>query len=63
MSKALICDRCKMPFSEQSALSVDAKWLFTHTHYDFCPLCRKEFNQFVLGAALAQKEEETNNAT
>lgn len=63
MSKALICDRCKVPFSEQAALSLDAKWLFTHTHYDLCPLCRNEFNQFMKGASLSSGEEDSDNAT
>ena len=47
MSKALICDRCKMAFSEQNCMAIDTKWLFVSTHYDLCPICRKEFNNFM----------------
>lgn len=48
MSKALICDRCKKPFSEQVALHMDTKWQFIITHYDFCPECHKEFKEMFL---------------
>ncbi|WP_283124775.1 hypothetical protein [Angelakisella massiliensis] len=47
MSKALICDRCKKPFSEQVALSIDTKWSFIHAHYDLCPKCHNDFKIFV----------------
>lgn len=43
MSKALICDRCKKPFAEQSALHVETKCQFIISHYDFCPKCNKAF--------------------
>lgn len=45
MSKALICDRCGKAFTEQVALSMDAKWQFIHTHYDLCPECHKAFKE------------------
>lgn len=48
MSKALICDRCKKAFSEHAALSMDTKWQFIHTHYDFCPKCHTDFKDIFL---------------
>lgn len=47
MSKAVICDRCKLAFSEQNAMKFEIKWMFTTTHYDLCPICREEFNKFM----------------
>lgn len=48
MSKALICDRCKKAFPEHTALSMDTKCQFIHTHYDFCPKCHKAFKEIFL---------------
>lgn len=47
MSKAVICDRCKLAFSEQNAMKIEAKWMFTTAHYDLCPICREELNKFM----------------
>jgi hypothetical protein len=45
MSKAVICDRCKKAFSEQSAHSIEMKHAFITTHYDLCPPCARIFHE------------------
>lgn len=57
MSKAVICDRCKLAFSEQNAMKIEAKWMFTTAHYDLCPICREELNKFMYPNKEDEREE------
>jgi len=45
MSKAVICDRCKKAFAEQSAHSIEMKHAFIITYYDLCAACAKRFHE------------------
>ena len=54
MSKALICDKCKTAFSEQSATHIEPKRAFITTQFDLCPSCAKEFTKFMFGEKYAE---------
>ena len=60
MSKAVICDRCKKAFSEQTALHIEGKWQFIITHYDLCPKCHGEFKEFMKNDKEMESKDEDN---
>lgn len=45
MSKAVICDRCKKAFAEQSAHHIEMKRAFITSEYDLCGSCAKLFHE------------------
>lgn len=47
MSKAMICDKCKIPFAEQNGMHIEIQWMFVKQQYDLCPACGEAFRRFL----------------
>lgn len=47
MSKAMICDKCKIPFAEQNGMHIEIQCMFGKQQYDLCPACGEAFSRFL----------------